>query len=81
MALGMSLDEVVAATTVRAAASLGRPEVTGTLAVGGPADIAVLEQVPGTVELEDTKGERVTVDSVLRARATIRAGRVAWSAA
>jgi dihydroorotase len=78
MALGMTLDDVVAASTVNAAQSLGRPDVTGTLAVGDPADIAVLEDVAGPVVLEDTKAERVTADRSLRAWATIRDGSVVW---
>ncbi len=76
LALGMTLDAVVAATTVEAARSIGRPDVTGTLAVGDPADIAVLEDVHAPVVLEDTRGERLTAERVLRAWATIRAGAI-----
>jgi dihydroorotase len=81
LALGLTIDEVVAATTVNAARSLDRPEVTGTLAVGSPADITILEEVSGPVELEDTRGERIAAARALRARATIRGGRLLWIAA
>ncbi len=43
LALGMPLEAVVTATTAGPAAILGRPEL-GTLRVGGPADITVLEE-------------------------------------
>jgi dihydroorotase len=76
LALGQSLDDVVRATTVEAARSLGRPEVTGRLGVGDVADIAILEDVLGSVTLEDTKGERITAERQLRPWATIRAGQV-----
>lgn len=81
LALGMTLDEVVAATTVNAAKTIDRPELTGTLAVGSPADVAVLEDVVGPVVLEDTIGDRITAGRELRPWATIRAGRVVWKAA
>lgn len=75
-ALGMTLDQVVAATTVEAARSIGRPDVTGTLGVGSLADIAILQEIEGPVVLEDTAGEHITADRRLQAWATIRAGRV-----
>jgi dihydroorotase len=76
MALGMTVDDVVRAATVNAAVSLARPEVTGTLALGAPADIAVLEEVAGPVVLEDTLKEQITADRTLRAWATIRGGKL-----
>jgi dihydroorotase len=78
LALGMSVDEVIAATTVNAARTIARPELTGTLAIGAPADVAVLDEVVELVELEDTVGERITADRELRPRATIRAGKVVF---
>jgi dihydroorotase len=81
LALGMTLDEVVAATTVNAATSIDRPELTGTLSVGSPADVAVLDEVVGPVVLEDTAGDRITADRELRPWANIRAGRIVWKAA
>ncbi len=76
LALGMDLDAVIAAVTVNAARSIDRPVLTGTLGVGSPADIAILDDVAGPVVLEDTRGERVTAQRTLRAWATIRDGRV-----
>jgi dihydroorotase len=81
LALGMTLDEVVAATTVNVAKSIDRPELSGTLAVGSAADVAVLEEVIGPVVLEDTTGDRITADRELRPWATIRAGRIVARAA
>jgi dihydroorotase len=76
LALGMSLDEVVAAATSNAARTVARPELTGTLTPGSPADVAIFEEVVGPVVLEDTKGERITAQRVLRPWATVRAGTI-----
>ena len=55
LALGMSLEAVVTATTAGPAAILGRPEL-GTLRVGGPADITVLAEDATPVDLPDARG-------------------------
>ena len=82
LALGMTLDEVIAATTVNAARShrsaRGHRHARRRRS---PADIAILEDVVGPVELEDTDGERVTARRQLRPWATIRAGRESRRAA
>ena len=47
LALGLSLNEVVAAATARPAAALRLQTEWGSLAVGRQANISVLESVPG----------------------------------
>ena len=76
MAMGMSVEEVVAASTVEAARSLGRPDVTGTLAVGDVADIAVFEDARGAFQFEDVAGARISGERMLVPRLTVRAGRL-----
>lgn len=53
--LGLSLEDVVARATSAPAAVIDRVEKLGTLQVGAPADISVLELVEEPVEFVDTK--------------------------
>ena len=73
LALGMSLEAVVTATTAGPAAILGRPDL-GTLRIGGIADITVLREDPDPVELPDAEGERRTVRPALRPIWTMAGG-------
>jgi dihydroorotase len=58
LAMGLTLADVVAATTVHPARVVGLADGTGTLAVGAPADIAVFRLVEGDIELVDARRER-----------------------
>ena len=73
LALGLSLGEVVTATTSGPAAILGRPEL-GTLRPGSPADVSVLRLDETPVELPDSQGVRRTVPTRLVPVTTIAAG-------
>jgi dihydroorotase len=77
LALGMSLEETVAAATLRPAALMGFP---GTLAVGVPADIALLACDPGPFPVYDVLEERRDAPLRLRAVRTFVAGRELASA-
>lgn len=75
MALGVSLEDVVAQATVEPAKVVGRVAGLGTLQVGAPADVSILELVDGPVEFVDTmknvrKGTKKLVPVL-----TVRAGR------
>ena len=74
--LGMPLEDVVAATTSRPASVLGLEAGAGTLAVGSPADVAILRLSSGRYELYDIHGERRTADRLIEHEATILGGRV-----
>jgi dihydroorotase len=74
LSLGMPLRDVVAASTCVPARIARAGDGVGTLAVGAPADIAVLEQADEETELADSSGKRRTFTQVLRARHTIRGG-------
>src|SRR5262249_10853222 len=53
--LGFSLEEVVAMATVNPARVIGRVDKLGTLQVGAPADIAIVELVEAPVSFVDTR--------------------------
>jgi dihydroorotase len=65
LALGLSLEAVIEATTSGPAAIIGRPDV-GTLRVGGPADVTVLRLDPDPVVLADAQGVKRRVGPILR---------------
>lgn len=75
LALGLSLDDVVAKTTVEPAKIIGRVPGLGTLQVGAPADIAILDLVSGPAEFVDTRGNKRTGQQKLVPHLTIRSGR------
>lgn len=56
--LGMSLEQVIAAATVNPAKVINRMPKLGTLQIGAPADVSVLEVVEGPVEFVDTRNNK-----------------------
>jgi dihydroorotase len=77
--LGMPLDEVIRAATVRPAEVIGRSETLGHLRDGGVADIAVLSLEDSDETFLDSSGAQRPARKLLRAEATIRAG-IPWGA-
>ncbi|PYM91502.1 MAG: amidohydrolase [Candidatus Rokuibacteriota bacterium] len=75
LALGMSLEDVVAKATVAPARVIGRVPGLGTLQVGAPADLAIMELVDGAVELVDTRNNKRHGAKKLVPVLTIRGGR------
>jgi dihydroorotase len=75
LALGLSLEEVVQRATLEPAKLIGRVPGLGTLAVGAPADVSILEVVDGPVEFVDTRNNRRTGKQRLLPWLTIRGGR------
>ena len=73
--LGMPLDQVVACATVNASRAFGVFRNRGTLRVGAPADVAVLEMRDGTFEFVDNYGNKRTGRQRLFPSATVLAGR------
>ncbi len=74
LALGLSLDEVLARATLHPARALGLD--AGTLRVGAPGDVAVLELVDGPVEFADTWGHAFAGSRMLRPVMTVQRGEV-----
>ena len=53
--MGFSLEQVVTMATAKPASIINRAPKLGTLQVGAPADVSVLELVEGPVEFVDTR--------------------------
>ena len=73
--LGMSLDDVLVRTTSNPAKIVDRVPGMGTLAVGGPADVALLELEEGDFRLVDSQRNAVRVNERIVSRLTICRGR------
>ena len=58
LALGYSLEEVVAMATTAPAKVIDRAPGIGTLKIGAPADVAIMELVEGPVTFVDTRGNK-----------------------
>ncbi|WP_212526152.1 amidohydrolase/deacetylase family metallohydrolase [Actibacterium sp. MT2.3-13A] len=74
MALGMSLTEVIAATTQNPARALRRDDI-GTLKVGAAGDATILTETSGSITHTDAVGETITADSYLEHRGIVIAGK------
>jgi dihydroorotase len=77
LAMGMPLDEVIRRSTSNPAAEIKRPEL-GTLAVGSPADIAVLRLETGRFGYIDPVGGRLDATERLECELTVRDGKVVY---
>ena len=75
LALGVPLDQVIAMATCRPAKIIDRVPLLGTLRIGAPADVAILELVEGPVTFVDTKVHERRGTQHLRPFQTVRAGR------
>jgi dihydroorotase len=73
--MGMSLDQVVACATVNASSAFPVFHNRGTLKVGAPADVAVLELREGMFEFVDNFGNKRTGRQRLFPSATVLAGK------
>ena len=77
MALGMSLQEVITASTWKPAQVIGREEL-GHLAAGAEADVAVFRLREGDFGFLDTRDYVLRGDRKLEAELTLRAGEIVW---
>jgi dihydroorotase len=75
LAMGLSLEDVVAKATVEPARIIGRVPGLGTLEVGAPADVAILDLIDGPVEFVDTRGNKRSGAKKLVPVLTVRGGR------
>lgn len=75
--LGMTLEQVIERTTVRAARAIRRPEL-GKLEEGAEADIAVLALERGEFAFLDSGRAKLAGGVRLRCALTVRAGKVVW---
>lgn len=77
LALGMTVDEVIARSTWNPAKEIRREDL-GNFSVGSPADIAVLRLVKGDFGLVDMYGAKLKGNSKLIAEATLRDGMLVY---
>jgi dihydroorotase len=77
LALGMPLNDVIRANTLRAAEVIKRADL-GHLGVGTEADVAVLAIRQGEFGFIDSSGGRMAGKQKLECEVTVRAGQVVW---
>ena len=77
LALGMSLHDVIEASTSNPAKEIKHEEL-GTLSVGADADLAVLNLRQGKFGLYDYTGYKMETDKKLECELTIRAGKIVY---
>lgn len=75
LALGMSLEDVIRAATVRAAEAMGMGDEVGTLRVGGLADVALFRILEGDFPFYDVSMNQRNGKQLLRNTMTIINGR------
>jgi dihydroorotase len=76
LALGLSLDEVITASTIRPATILGLQDQIGTLRPGSTADVAVFDIETGSFDFVDSYGNHMTGQQKLVNVVTIKDGQV-----
>jgi len=74
MGLGFTLEQVVAMATVNPARIINRLPKLGTLQVGAPGDVAIMELVEGPVSFLDTRNNRREGRAQLKPVQTVTAG-------
>jgi len=77
MAMGLTLQQVVAETTWHPAQEIRRPEL-GNLSIGAPADVAVLSEEHGKFGFVDIDNTKLMGNTRLQAELTIRAGKIVY---
>jgi dihydroorotase len=77
LALGMSLKDVIQASTWNPAKEIKHEEL-GNLSVGAPADLAVLRLAKGSFGFSDHYGGRLKGNQKLVAELTLRDGRIVY---
>jgi dihydroorotase len=75
--MGLSLQEVIEASTWAAAQAIKRQEL-GHLSVGAVADVAVFSLVSGDFGFIDTRGWKIKGDKKLTVELTFREGEIVW---
>ncbi len=81
VALGMTLEDAVSASTIRAARAIGREQEFGSLRTGMAADIAVFSREEGRFPYIDSAQNRIEARMRLVPASTIKGGVVVWKKA
>lgn len=77
LAMGMPLKDVIAASTHKAAAVIGKKDL-GHIAVGAPADIAAFRLMEGDFKFGDSDAGTIPSKQRLFCELTLRDGKVVW---
>jgi dihydroorotase len=72
--MGFTLEQVIAMATINPAKVINRMPKLGTLQIGAPADLSILELVEGPVEFVDTRNNRRQGNVHLRPSTVVLAG-------
>jgi dihydroorotase len=81
VAVGMTLEDAVAASTIRAARAIGREQEFGSLGIGMAADIAVFSREEGRFTYVDSAQNRIEAGMRLAPAYTIKGGMAVWKKA
>jgi dihydroorotase len=76
LGLGLSLEQVIEATTARPARILGMDGEIGALQAGAVADVAVFDLLSGGFDFRDSTGEIMRGEQKLQPVVTVRAGEI-----
>ena len=76
LALGLKLADVVEASTIAPAKAMSMGDEIGSLRIGSPGDVTVLELVEGEFELLDAEDKAVTTDKKLELQLTVCGGEI-----
>jgi dihydroorotase len=74
MGLGFTLEQVVTMATTAPAGVIKRAPKLGTLQIGAPADVSIMELVEGPVSFVDTRNNTRTGQAHLKPVQTVTAG-------
>jgi dihydroorotase len=74
LAMGFTLEQVVAMATVNPARAIDRMPKLGTLQVGAPGDVTLIEIVEGPVEFVDTRNNKRTGKAYIKPVQTVAGG-------
>ena len=77
MAMGMTIQEVIARSTWAPATVINRKEL-GSLSIGSEADVAVFSLRKGDFGFMDIRGTRLKGTQKLETELTVRAGKIVW---
>ncbi len=77
LALGLSLNQVVAMSTINPAKAIGIDKNVGSLKPGMDADVSILELTSGKWKLQDAEQETLIATQLITPKLTVKAGKVA----
>jgi len=76
LALGLKLTDIVEASTIAPAKAMSMGDEIGSLKIGSPGDVTVLELVDGEFELLDAEDKAITTDQKLELKLTVCGGEI-----